>query len=99
MWHGDPGSGRRHIGRARLRTAFGRLTERRRARPIRGDAADLGAALFTESLLEAVLRLEADVGDFAHATRKADHIDELRRVLGLLLDVLADWEMTAERTG
>jgi hypothetical protein len=99
MWHGDPGSRRRHTRWARLRTALGRVAGRRRARPVRGNAADRGAAMFTASLVDAVLRLETGAGDFTHATRKADHIDELRRALGLLLDVLADWELIADRTG
>ncbi|GAB3986924.1 hypothetical protein GCM10029978_103640 [Actinoallomurus acanthiterrae] len=34
---------------------------------------------------------------FEDAVRKADHVEELRRILGILLDVLADWEMLADR--
>jgi hypothetical protein len=85
MWHGEPGSGRRHV-------RIGRFGGRR----VRSDT---DAVRFIERLEAAVRRLEPGGGDFARAARKADHVEELRRVLGLLLDVLAEWEMIAAHSG
>jgi hypothetical protein len=51
----------------------------------------------TASLDTAIAALDAHPAGFEEAVRKADHVEELRRVLGILLDVLADWEMLAER--
>jgi hypothetical protein len=99
MWHGDPGSGRRHVNWARLRAAMDRFVYEQRARQANDNEADACAIRFTERLEEAVLDLETAENGFERAGRKADHVEELRRVLGILLDVLADWEMVAERAG
>ncbi|WP_329242424.1 hypothetical protein OG417_44055 [Actinoallomurus sp. NBC_01490] len=93
MWHGDPGPGRRPLGWAEM----DRFVDGQRARQAPDDAADSRAKRFTESLEDAVL--DIDAGAFERARRKTDHVEELRRVLGLLLDVLADWEMLAARAG
>jgi hypothetical protein len=99
MWHGEPGSGRRHVNWARLRAAMDRFVDEQRARQANDNEADACAIRFTESLEQAVLDLDTTETGFERAGRKADHIDELRRVLGILLDILADWEMLAQRTG
>jgi hypothetical protein len=93
MWHGDHGSRRRHIDWARLRAEIDRFVQDHRARRTPDD----DAARFIESLERAAVDLRARAG-LTHATRKHDHVEELRRVLGILLDILADWEMLAERT-
>jgi hypothetical protein len=98
MWHGDPGSRRRHITWARLRAEIDRFVQEHRTQRAPDTDADVGAARFTEDLGQAAVDLRARA-DFTHATRKNDHVEELRRVLGTLLDILADWEMLAERTG
>jgi hypothetical protein len=98
MWHGDPGSRRRHITWARLRAEIDRFVQEHRTRRAPDTEADDGAARFTELLEQATVDLRAGA-HFIHATRKNDHVEELRRVLGTLLDILADWEMLAERTG
>ncbi len=59
--------------------------------------ADTAALRFIERLDGAVLDFDRGRHRFEGAARKADHVDELRRVLGVLLDVLADWEQLAER--
>lgn len=74
-----------------------RFVDEQRAREAHDNKADACAMRFAESLEEAVLALEVEEHRFALATRKADHVEELRRVLGILLDILADWEMVAER--
>lgn len=99
MWHGDPRSGRRHVVWARLRAEMDRFVDEQRARQANDNEADACAARFTESLEESVLDLETAEHGFERASRKAEHVEELRRVLGILLDVLADWEMAAGRTG
>jgi hypothetical protein len=99
MWHGDPRFGRRHVDWARLRAEMDRFVDEQRARQANNNDADACARRFTESLEEAVLDLETGEYGFEHASRKAEHVQELRRVLGILLDVLADWEMLAGRTG
>lgn len=99
MWHGDPGPGRRLAGWAALRAEMDRFVDTQRARQARDNAADSHARRFIESIEDAVLDLDADDNAFERAGRKADHVEELRRVLGLLLDVLADWELLATRTG
>ncbi|MFL6057174.1 MAG: hypothetical protein ACJ72W_30395 [Actinoallomurus sp.] len=58
---------------------------------------DAGAMRLTESLQDAVLTLDTQPTGFEDAVRKAEHVEELRRILGILLDVLADWEMLAAR--
>ncbi|GLY73441.1 hypothetical protein [Actinoallomurus iriomotensis] len=93
MWHGDPGFGRRRAGR----TETDRSVDARRARRAHDNTADSRARRFTEGLEDALSGLGG--GCFEHAGHKADHVEELRRVLGLLLDVLADWEMLAARPG
>jgi hypothetical protein len=100
MWHslGDPKAARRqHVNWARLRAEMERFVEEQRARQANDNEADACAMRFAECLEEALLDLDSGEGCFDRATRKADHVEELRRVLGLLLDVLADWEMTLER--
>jgi hypothetical protein len=97
MWHGDPGHGRRHVGRAALRTEMDRFVDAQRVRQARDNAADSRAERFIEGLEDAALG--PDGAAFERARRKSDHVEELRRVLGLLLDVLADWEMLAARAG
>lgn len=97
MWHGGPGSGRRQVNWARLRAEMDRFVDAQRAREAHDNEADAFAMKFAESLEEAVLALEIEEHRFPLATRKADHVEELRRVLGILLDILADWEMAAER--
>jgi hypothetical protein len=69
------------------------------ARPARGLAdtqGDAGAIRLTESLEDAVLALDTQPVGFEDAVRKAEHVEELRRILGILLDVLADWELLAD---
>ena len=97
MWHGGPGSGRREVDWARLRATMDRFVDEQRAREAHDNAADTGAMRLTESLEEAVLALEVEEHRFTLATRKADHVEELRRVLAILLDLLADWETVLER--
>lgn len=99
MWHGDPRPRRRHVDWARLRAEMDRFVDEQRARQANDNGADVCARRFAESLEEAVLELESGPYGFEHAGHKAEHVEELRRVLGILLDVLADWEMLAERTG
>jgi hypothetical protein len=98
MWHGGgPGAGRRQVDWARVRAEMDRFVDEQRARQANDTEADARAMSFTESLEEAVLALELGEHRFAQAVRKADHVEELRRVLAILLDILADWEMIAER--
>jgi hypothetical protein len=101
MWHpfGDPSPSRRHIDWKRLRTEMQRFVDEKRARQAPDNEADACAMRFAQSLEDAVLDLETRKDGFEHATRKSDHVEELRRVLGILLDILADWEMLAERMG
>jgi hypothetical protein len=94
MWHGDPGSRRQRINWARLRAEIDRFVQEHRTRR----TPDNDAARFTENLEQAVVDLQAGA-DFAHATRKNDHVEELRQVLGILLDILADWETLARPQG
>jgi hypothetical protein len=97
MWHGGPSSGRRQVNWARLRAEMDRFVDEQRAREANDNEADACAMRFADTLEEAVLALEVEEHRFALATRKADHVEELRRVMGILLDILADWEMAAER--
>jgi hypothetical protein len=99
MWHGDPGSGRRHVDWTRLRAEMDRFVDEQRARQAHDTEADACAMRFSESLEDAVLALDVSENAFERASRKADHVEELRRVLGILLDILADWELLAERAG
>jgi hypothetical protein len=96
---GDHGSSRRHIDWKRLRAELEHFVRAQRARQAHDDQADALAMKFAERLEDAVLDLETRDYAFEHATRKSDHVEELRRVLGILLDILADWEMLAERMG
>ena len=98
MRHGDHGYGRRHVNWARLRAEMDRFVDEQHARQADDNDADSFARRFAESLEEAVLDLELGENGFERATRKADHVEELRRVLGILLDILADWELVAERS-
>jgi hypothetical protein len=74
-----------------------RLVAREWARRRDDSDADVCATRFVDRLEDALSAYEATDPGFERATRKADHIDELRRVLGVLLDVLADWEALAGR--
>jgi hypothetical protein len=84
--------GRRLSGGERERADVPRRA--RRTADTRGDAC---ATRLTESLEDAVLALDAQPAGFEDAARKAEHVEELRRILGILLDVLADWEMLADQ--
>jgi tRNA nucleotidyltransferase/poly(A) polymerase len=99
MWHGDPGPGRRHVSWARLRAEMDRVIDEQRTRQAHDTAADAHAMRFTERLEEAISGLDTGEHGFERASRKADHVEELRRLLAILLDVLADWEMIAGRSG
>jgi hypothetical protein len=101
MWHplGDSASGRRHLNWARFRAEIEHYVEEQRALRAHDTAADARAMRFAERLEEAALDLDTGEDGFERAVRKTDHVEELRRVLGILLDVLADWEMIAERSG
>ena len=72
---------------------------RKRLGTVGDSVADGEAMRFTERLEAAILGLDVPRCAFDQAIRKSDHVDELRRVLGVLLDVLADWEQIAERSG
>lgn len=95
--HGDSGPARRPLGRSGLRARMERLITERSGRRAGDTPADSGATALVRSLEGAVLALDTQPAGFEEATRKSDHVEELRRVLGILLDVLADWEMLAER--
>jgi hypothetical protein len=97
MWHGGAGSERRQVNWARLRARMDRFVDEQRVREANDNEADACAMKFAAGLEAAVLALEIEEHRFTLATRKADHVEELRRVLSILLDILADWEMTAER--
>lgn len=99
MWHGDPRPGRRQVTWALLRAEMDRFVDEQRARQANDNEADTCAARFTESLEESILDLETAEYGFERASRRSEHVEELRRVLGILLDILADWEMAAARTG
>ncbi|GAA0355590.1 hypothetical protein NE235_12205 [Actinoallomurus spadix] len=90
-------SGRRREGRRRLRGAAEEPGAPRLAGRTTDTPGDACAIRLTESLEDALLALDAQSAGFEDAARKADHVEELRRVLGILLDVLADWEMLADR--
>ncbi|GAA4629796.1 hypothetical protein GCM10023196_052590 [Actinoallomurus vinaceus] len=51
---------------------------------------------FTTGLASCLFQYEDQTPDdaFALAERKSEHLAELRRTLGCLLDILADWETT-----
>jgi hypothetical protein len=97
MWHSGAGSERRQVNWARLRARMDRFVDEQRAREADDNQADACAMRFAAGLEQAVLALEIEEHHFALATRKADHVEELRRVLSILLDILADWELAAER--
>jgi hypothetical protein len=86
MWHGDA-----RPPLDRTPRMEGLLAARRDA----AHPADARARAFTASLEEALLDFETGDAPFARARGKTGHIADLRRVLGLLLDVLADWELLA----
>ncbi|MEV5706833.1 hypothetical protein [Actinoallomurus sp. NPDC052274] len=92
---GDSDHGR--VGhRPRGGAAEGVGTSRRAGRTA-DTSGDACATRLTESLEDAVLALDAQPTGFEDAVRKTEHVEELRRILGILLDVLADWEMLADR--
>lgn len=94
-----PGNEPSNSDRTRLRGDLEHVMAQQRTHQAGDTEADNGATEFLESLQEALLTLEtrAPAACFEHATRKADHLEALRRTLGLLLDLLADWEMVTER--
>ncbi len=61
--------------------------------------ADLRAVRFMSRLETAISGVDSSRFAFERAALKRDHIEELRRILGELLDVLADWEYIADRPG
>lgn len=75
------------------------LLEERRARTLHDTVADDCAEGFLAELDKALWMLDevhqAEELAFAHATRKADHIEDFRRILYRLHLVLADWEESA----
>jgi hypothetical protein len=71
---------------------------------LNGRPGDMLADVFATELvthlddaLVAYERRQIEGHDFAHAVRKGDHVEDLRGVLGQLLDLLADWVMYADR--
>jgi hypothetical protein len=96
---GDPPSERRHIDWTRPRTALERLVADQRSRRAGGSEADAHAMSLTRRLEDAIVDFETRGPGFDRAIRKSDHVEELRRALGRLLDILADWEMLADRAG
>lgn len=95
--YGGPGEARPSRRRARFWARATRFAAERAAPRPDDTEADRCAMLLTAGLGDAVLALDTHPAGFEDAVRKADHVEELRRVLGILLDVLADWEMLAER--
>jgi hypothetical protein len=81
----------------RLRAEIERFVGEQRARRAADTEADVCAARLTHDLQDAILALETEPSGFERAIRKADHVGELRRLLGILLDILADWEMLTDR--
>ncbi len=62
--------------------------------------ADAQSRRFIRRLEDAVLELEIrGPRFFEQVARKTEHVEELRRALGALLDILADWEATAGPAG
>jgi hypothetical protein len=92
---GDPDQGR--VDRRAPGGQAERATAPRAVRRMADTQGDAAAMRLTESLQDAVLALDTQPAGFEDAVRKADHVEELRRILGILLDVLADWEMLADR--
>lgn len=88
---------RRHAGGPRPGAEAERVVAGRRTRQSADTDGDMGAMRLIWSLEDAVLTLDTQPAGFEEASRKAEHVEELRRVLGILLDVLADWEMLADR--
>lgn len=73
---------------------------------LNGRPGDMLADVFATDLvthlddaLVAYERRQIEGHDFAHAVRKADHVEDMRGVFGRLRDLLADWEMYADREG
>ncbi|GAA4631029.1 hypothetical protein GCM10023196_058730 [Actinoallomurus vinaceus] len=97
MRYRSGGSDRGRAGRRRVGGETGRAAAFRRAHAAADTQGDICAMRLTESLQDAVLALDTQPAGFDDAVRKADHVEELRRILGILLDVLADWEMLADR--
>ncbi|MEV0399704.1 hypothetical protein [Actinoallomurus sp. NPDC050550] len=97
MRYRSGGSDRGRAGRGRAGGKIGRAAAVRRARGVADAQGDICAMRLTEGLEDAVLALDTQPAGFEDAVRKADHVEELRRILGILLDVLADWEMLADR--
>jgi hypothetical protein len=73
-----------------------RFTAEMAARELHDTVADDAAEGFLSELDEALWIFaqvqEAEEHSFSHAARKADHIEDLRRLLYRLHLVLADWE-------
>lgn len=99
MWHGGFRPGRWHADQASRRAEMDHLVDEQRARQAHDNEADIQATRLAASLEDAVLAFQTGAHRFETASRKADHVEELRRVLGICCDVLADWEMLAERVG
>lgn len=78
-----------------------RFTAEMGARELHDTVADDSAEGFLGELDEALWVFtevqETEETSFAHAARKADHIEDLRRLLYRLHLVLVDWEETATR--
>lgn len=90
--------GRAH-GRRRLHAALERLAARVTPASTPGDA-DAQSRRFIRRLEDAILELETRGPRlFEHVTRRTDHVEDLRRVLGTLLDILADWETATGPAG
>lgn len=91
----------RHLDWSEIKAELDRFAAEVTRQRAHDNAADACAMTFVRDLEQAFLTLEARVGDeaaaFEQAARVPDHLDDLRRVLGLLLDVLADWELVAGR--
>lgn len=96
---GDPHHGRRHIDWTSLRAVLERFVAEQRPRGTGGNEADARAMSLTRRLEDAILDFETREDGFERAVRKSDHVEDLRRALGRLLDILADWEMLADRMG
>ena len=79
----------------KIKAGIERMVSDHNGRP--GDAlADVFATRFVTHLDEVLVAYERrriEGHDFTRAVRKGDHVEDLRNVLGRLLDLLADWEM------
>src|SRR5262245_56682366 len=96
MWHCDPDCGRGHVNWPRLRAEQDRVVAPRQSRA-GADTADGRARRFTEHLDAAITATRPGENALQGATHAQAHVAELRRLIGILLDTLADWELTAEQ--